>query len=157
MKKTVTIIAAIAITAALAGPAEALRRIGTSASETIHGSDYEDYLAGGGGNDTIYGYSARDGIDGDPGNDTLYGHGGNDILNGETGSDAVYGGAGGDFITASAFDRVISGGVGDDTFYFYRSTTYTGTIGCGDGYDTVNVYNAGNKPVLQNCEVVKYL
>ncbi len=62
-------------------------RDGTSAAETMTGSNFADDLDGQGGNDTLNGLA---------GDDRLYGGAGNDRLDGGSGTDHLWGGAGAD-------------------------------------------------------------
>ncbi len=61
--------------------------IGTTASETLNGTNGRDFIYGGGGNDTLNGLG---------GDDCLVGGSGNDVLNGGFGNDVGFGGAGHD-------------------------------------------------------------
>ncbi|KAF0844404.1 putative secreted protein (type I secretion substrate) [Methylovorus glucosotrophus] len=62
-------------------------QVGTTASETITGSDHPDLIMGRDGNDILIGGGGHDRLYGDNGNDTLIGGAGNDILSGGAGVD----------------------------------------------------------------------
>ncbi|MCB4812103.1 retention module-containing protein [Methylovorus menthalis] len=62
-------------------------QVGTTASETITGSDHPDLIMGRDGNDVLIGAGGHDRLYGDNGNDTLIGGAGNDILSGGAGVD----------------------------------------------------------------------
>lgn len=94
-----------------AGP---LSGSGTTADDSLPGSEGVDIIAGKEGNDTVYGYGGDDILQGDAGNDSLYGGEGNDTLDGGSGNDYLV------------------GGTGNDVFVFGR----------GNGHDTVDAYEA---------------
>ncbi|MDD5053421.1 MAG: tandem-95 repeat protein, partial [Sulfuricurvum sp.] len=87
---------------------------GTSAGETITGSNGNDAIAGLGGDDILYGGTGNDIIQGGDGNDTLYGEADNDTLSGGAGNDILYGGAGNDTLRGDAGDDTLYGGDGND-------------------------------------------
>lgn len=98
--------------------------IGTSASETLHGSSGDDTIIGGGGADTLFGNGGDDtivggeesvGAYGGDGNDTLTGGGSSDGLNGGDGEDTIDGGGGGDNLYGGAGEDWIEDSAGDDT------------------------------------------
>jgi len=72
--------------------------------ENLHGSKYDDILAGDGGNNLLEGWD---------GNDTLSGLEGDDYLVGGAGNDSLVGGYGNDTLT---------GGIGDDIFVFAQDS-----------------------------------
>ena len=51
---------------------------GTSAADTMVGSDLKDYMLGKGANDTMHGYAGGDYLQGDKGPDHIYGDAGSD-------------------------------------------------------------------------------
>jgi Ca2+-binding RTX toxin-like protein len=91
-------------------PVEGLYCYGTSAADTMSGSDLFDFMYGKGGADTMHGYGDRDYMQGDKGSDHIYGDAGADAflwggaVDPSTGSytdtsdDYVHGGGGGDTI-----------------------------------------------------------
>lgn len=94
---------------------------GTSAAETITGSNDNDFIDGGSGNDTILG---------NDGHDILLGNTGDDQISGGQGSDNIDGGSGADVLKAGSSARwlngaylydespnIIHGGEGADTLY----------------------------------------
>ncbi len=106
-----------------AGPeaaATVVNQTGTSAANSMNGSNYSDSMAGGGGNDTVYGHDGDDSISGGANDDLIYGQRGDDNITGGTGADTIYGGSGNDIITedissSTANVNVIYGGLGSDT------------------------------------------
>jgi VCBS repeat-containing protein len=110
---------------------------GTSAGETVDGSNGNDGLSGQGGADVIYGHGGSDGIYGEippsnapplsgvAGDDLLYGQAGNDGLYGGLGNDRLYGGSGNDTLYGNHSQDTgtdtgsdwLYGGSGNDTLY----------------------------------------
>jgi Ca2+-binding RTX toxin-like protein len=68
-------------------------RVGTGASETLHGTPGDDIITGLGGNDVIYGDGGDDVLCGAAGDDQLYGEAGRDLLLGGFGDDVLDGGS----------------------------------------------------------------
>jgi Ca2+-binding RTX toxin-like protein len=98
--------------------------LGTSASETLRGTNGNDCIIGGGGEDNIDGRGGddfivggddNDKIRGGQGNDTIFGGGGDDDLRGGNGNDRILGGAGNDTLRGERNDDTLFGGDGDDT------------------------------------------
>jgi T1SS-143 domain-containing protein len=96
---------------------------GTSGSDTIIGTDYNDTIDGRGGDDNIdagdgndyaIGGTGLDTIDGGGGNDILIGGEGNDFLVGDIGDDLLFGGAGDDTLQGDAGNDQLVGGDGVD-------------------------------------------
>ena len=75
---------------------------GTTAGDTLEGSDEAEILAGGDGNDTLNGSGGNDLLFGGDGVDTLNGGEGNDILIGGKGADLITGGPGADIINVGS-------------------------------------------------------
>ena len=115
---------------------------GFAGADTIYGSNYDDFIAGGDRNDTIFGGGGDDSIDGGAKDDIIHGEGGNDIIFGGVGSapasgvgcelqlaaagssyltiggsgnDTIYGGDGNDCIDAGSGEDFVDGGDGNDT------------------------------------------
>ena len=119
--------------------------LGSDASETIIGTQGNDFVHAGAGNDVVYLLSGNDfgngglgddTVSGDSGNDIVVGTDGNDVLFGGSGKDMVSGGRGDDNVHGDSGDDVLSGGQGNDeiiggadndVFKFTR----------GDGHDTI--------------------
>ncbi len=81
----------------------------------IVGTSKSDYLAGSGYDDVIYGLGGNDTLLGGQGDDRLYGGPGNDVLIGGPGADKLYGGAGSDTILAVDGERdIVDCGPGRD-------------------------------------------
>jgi Ca2+-binding RTX toxin-like protein len=90
---------------------------GTSAADTLGGSDDDDRMLGLGGNDTILGFLGNDRIDGAAGNDILRGDAGRDELFGGNNSDLLFGDAGRDeLFGGNDDDRLFGGSDRDDLF-----------------------------------------
>lgn len=79
---------------------------GTSASDTLTGTDAIDHMFGQRGSDRLSGAGGADKLFGQKGNDTLRGGDHDDILSGDEGNDQLYGGSGA--------DRFVFRGQGDD-------------------------------------------
>ena len=107
---------------------------GTSANDTLYGSDYlnnvmdggagndsliggfmNDSLLGGAGDDILRGQAGDDSLQGGDGNDYLYGGAGNDTLSGGEGSNNLSGEDGDDLLLGGAGNDILSGGAGNDT------------------------------------------
>ena len=108
--------------------------------EHLGGSDYNDILAGDGGDNKLEGGDGNDDLFGGPtggddmmyggnGDDRIFGGRGNDILTGGEGNDLLKGGPGEDTLIADgdAMD-VLNGGPDDDIFRFFPSNIGGGTI-----------------------------
>ncbi|SHE71321.1 Hemolysin-type calcium-binding repeat-containing protein [Litoreibacter ascidiaceicola] len=91
---------------------------GTSDSEWLNGTSYDDTILAFDGFDTIHGEGGDDVIDGGGGDDYLYGESGNDILEGGTGADFAYGQEGDDLLLANSDGAtdVLIGGEGQDIY-----------------------------------------
>lgn len=83
-------------------------------NDKISGTNYADYLFGGGGGDTIGGNLGNDTLFGGAGADKLNGHEGNDALNGDAGNDTIFGGAGADKLNGGIGDDNLNGDIGND-------------------------------------------
>ena len=75
----------------------------------------------GGGSDTITGSNFDDFIFAGVGNDTVVGNDGADVILGDLGSDSLSGGAGNDSIYADNTDSLVDGGAGFDALYIVTS------------------------------------
>jgi len=127
---------------------------GTTAHDSITGSDFDDYISGELGNDTLLGLAGNDeilggdGSDsilggmgddtllGDLGDDYISGDDGNDYIDGYQGNNTLLGGAGDDQISSSSGNSNISGGTGNDTIYAYDGFN---TVDAGDGNDYIGL------------------
>ena len=125
--------------------------------EHLTGSDYNDTLAGDGGDNILTGGDGNDDIYGGPagGDDKMYGGNGDDRLFGGQGDDSLTGGAGNDLLKGGPGEDtliadgdeldVLHGGPGEDTFVFFRSELGGGTIqDFTDGEDKINLRHFGN-------------
>jgi Ca2+-binding RTX toxin-like protein len=119
-------------------------QIGTNSSNTLTGSDSNDFVFGLGGNDVIsgrggadilFGGNGDDVIDGGAGNDALYGGNGNDTLLGGAGRDFLDGGNGNDILDGGADDDILDGGSGNDRLY---GGTGNDTLSGGSGDDILD-------------------
>ncbi len=97
--------------------------IGTSGSEILSGSSFDDLILGLAGNDIIVGRDGSDTLNGGKGrdiltggkdSDVLYGGKGRDILRGRDGSDILYGGKGRDILEGGKDSDILRGGQGRD-------------------------------------------
>ncbi len=142
-------------------------RLGSSASQTIVGGNFNDSLDGAGGNDRLYGNGGNDILDGGAGNDVLVGGAGDDEMSGGTGKDtASYASAtAGVTVSLATSDPQNTGGAGVDTLSAIENLTgsafhdvLTGSAGAnaidggggadtmtgGAGSDTYTVDNPGD-------------
>lgn len=90
---------------------------GRGGDDKIVGSNLHDVLIGGKGNDTITGASGNDTLTGGEGNDQLDGGIGNDVIYGNSGNDRILGGEGHDKIWGGEGNDSVWGGSGNDTIY----------------------------------------
>ena len=81
-----------------------MTRIGTDASQTLAGGNFDDTLSGLGGDDKLYGNGGSDHLDGGAGNDVLNGGTGADVMIGGTGDDTYYVDDPGDVVTELAHE-----------------------------------------------------
>ncbi len=100
--------------------------VGSSLSNSVTGTDENDYLYGGdgsddlngaGGDDYIEGEEGADQIDGGVGADRIFGGEGSDDLIGGAGEDRLFGGAGDDYIEAGSDDDTVNGEDGEDSLF----------------------------------------
>jgi Ca2+-binding RTX toxin-like protein len=126
---------------------------GTMQDDTIHASDWNDFVSAHAGNDTVYGGTGHDYLDGGAGNDVLHGGPNVDTILGGDGCDVLDGGPGRDYLT---------GGHGADTFHFDRldaSGTPNGTPGSNlVRSDIVTDFNGcdGDKATFDNFQKVTW-
>ncbi|HBN22534.1 MAG TPA: hypothetical protein DD412_04785 [Holosporales bacterium] len=146
---------------------------GGNGNDTLYGGDGDDTLYGGNGIDTLYGGDGDDTLDGGNGKDTLYGEEGNDILGGGSGKDTLYGSDGDDTLDGGIGADLLAGGAGNDTLHTSADATWTGGWSAynvetgqsislngktasydvfegGDGYDTIQMSDAGEAFFLDN-------
>jgi serralysin len=83
---------------------------GSSAADTLSGTEQDDSLAARDGHDLLLGQGGNDTLLGEAGNDTLRGGDGADTLIGGDGDDLIFGGE-----TDTDLRDVVYGGAGDDT------------------------------------------
>ena len=99
--------------------------MGSENDEYFNGNGGEDLINGSGGNDVLFGGNGGDTLDGGNGNDTLNGGDGNDILMGSNGSDVIIGGNGDDEIILSNQNfsaHLVDGGSGNDKVKLIEGT-----------------------------------
>lgn len=89
---------------------------GGGGDDALSGGDGFDTLIGAGGNDRLYGNISDDVLYGNIGNDVLYGGQQSDMLYGGQGDDTLYGGAGADSLFGNVGTDVLYGGGGADVF-----------------------------------------
>jgi len=158
-------------------PVEGLFCYGTSAADTMSGSDLFDFMYGKGGADTMHGYGDRDYLQGDKGSDHIYGDAGADasLWGGaydpstdtytDTSDDYVHGASGGDTIhggiAQGGVDRLY-GEAGNDLIRASQREHNMNTlvpnvpvtkeiIDCGGGQSDVVRFDEG-VDVVTNCE-----
>lgn len=83
--------------------------------EHLHGSAFDDRLAGNGADNRLWGDAGDDTLEGDRGADSLYGGTDDDVLDGGPGGDRLWGGFGDDDMTGGAGNDSLQGLFGDDT------------------------------------------
>ena len=107
-------------------PGFGVTRVGSTADQTIRGTDFndnlsglagDDLLVGQAGNDLLIGGSGEDELDGGAGEDRLNAGNGNDILRGGDGSDTLRGNSGDDELFGGDNSDELIGGVGSDLIY----------------------------------------
>ena len=106
---------------------------GFGGADTIYGSHYDDFIAGGDRNDSIFGGGGDDAIDGGAKDDIIHGEGGNDILFGGVGSSPASG-VGCELALTAGSSYLTVGGSGDDTIYGGEGND---CIDAGSGEDAV--------------------
>jgi Ca2+-binding RTX toxin-like protein len=141
---------------------------GTTAADTMDGSDLVDHMYGMGGADTIHGNGSTDYMTGDNGSDHIYGDAGNDGFLFGGGNDAspdksddyVHGGSGNDNIIGGfaqgGVDRVYGEG-GNDFFNTSQRNNFFSPvtkeiIDCGAGASDEVYFDKGLDVVATNCE-----
>lgn len=105
------------LTSALAGGIQDAMELIFQGSDTIHGTAYDDYLAGYGGIDYIYGNLGKDKIHGNAGSDNLFGSQGDDELHGDSNGDNLYGGDDADAAYGGSGTDKVHGGNGNDKLF----------------------------------------
>ncbi|CAN5589015.1 hypothetical protein BH24ACT20_BH24ACT20_16810 [soil metagenome] len=138
MRKTILLLAVVAMTlvmasgVALAAQMKCSARgdcVGTPRDDRMIGTAKLDTIRGKNGNDAIYGRASADRLYGGFGRDRLYGNGGNDELHGGPAPDKIFGGPGTDTVKGDAgSDRINVAGDGQ-----------TDSVDCGIGNDTAIV------------------
>ena len=155
-------------------PSTALYCNGTSAADTMYGSDLYDVMLGKGGADTMHGNGSTDYLEGDNGSDHLFGDAGNDDLWGgvidnsatpshtDASDDYVHGGGGDDHIwggyAQSGVDRIYGEGGNDYIDASQRKSPDPAAfqvtkeiIDCGAGASDEVQFDKG-LDVVKNCE-----
>lgn len=119
-----TLVAVVAATSALVGPASAQGDLcfGRQATivvrapgQTTVGTSGDDVIVGTSGPDTIHGGGGNDRICGGDGDDRIHGDAGRDLINGGGGDDEVWAGRGNDRVIGSAGADRLRGNRGNDT------------------------------------------
>ena len=138
--------------------------------EHLVGSDYNDILAGDGGDNVLEGEGAATTICtvdppavtircyGDNGDDRIFGGKGNDTLTGGEGNDLLKGGPGDDVLIVDGNDMdVVNGGPGDDTFRFFPSDLGGGSIqDFTDGEDMIDLTAFTNINSMDDLDIEDY-
>lgn len=116
---------------------------GTTAHDSITGSDFDDYIYGELGNDTLVGNAGNDEIFGGDGSDSILGGMGDDTLSGELGDDYISGDDGNDYLYDFQGNNTLLGGLGNDNIFggIGNDSLLGGegddSIDAGDGNDTI--------------------
>jgi len=100
---------------------------GSELADAIFGDNFDNVLAGWGGNDVVYGYGGDDLVDGGEGDDQLRGDGPSSY-NGPSGNDQLFGGGGDDFMNGGAGIDTFDGGDGADRVSFYNRAATQGAV-----------------------------
>ena len=114
-----------------------LELTGTTGSDTLQGSYFNDTILGLAGSDSINGSGGNDWIEGGDETDPMFPWG--DNLFGGAGNDTILGGAGNDTLSGDAGDDSLVGGAGNDTLNPYGANGGNDTLRGGDGNDTITV------------------
>jgi Ca2+-binding RTX toxin-like protein len=91
--------------------------------ENLHGTYFDDWLAGNSGPNRLRGAWGNDWLKGGGGSDHLQGDDGNDTLDGGTEADTLYGGLGDDTLRGGPGEDTLDGGPGIDTADYSTSPT----------------------------------
>ena len=127
--------------------------------EEVHGSDFDDVIAGDSNANTLEGESGNDTLDGKLGDDKLFGSEGDDTLTGGAGNDFIDGGSGADVavftgnladytISDTGSGVLVSGTDGTDTVSGVETLQFddaTIGVGVGSGEFQVNTFTAGDQ------------
>jgi Ca2+-binding RTX toxin-like protein len=147
--------------------------LGTTAADTMSGTDLGDFMFGKAGADTMHGSGAGDTLQGDKGSDHIYGGSGDDIslwggaltatnTNPDDSADYVHGGRGNDTIygglAQGGVDRLYGEGGNDiiDSSQRHQEDFKPVTkeiIDCGAGTQDVVNFDKGVDVVATNCEI----
>ena len=114
-----------------------LELTGTTGSDTLQGSYFNDTILGLAGSDSINGSGGNDWIEGGDETDPMFPWG--DNLFGGAGNDTILGGAGNDTLSGDAGDDSLVGGAGNDTLNPWGANGGNDTLRGGDGNDTITV------------------
>lgn len=95
----------------------ALKGVGNSLNNVIHGNDLKNEIRGGGGHDSLYGHWGHDNMRGEVGDDYVHGGEGNDYLHGDGGNDTLIGAKHDDTLLGDSGNDSLSGGDGKDVLY----------------------------------------
>ena len=137
--------------------------------EHLIGSQYNDTLAGDGGDNILRGEDGNDTLYGGPagGDDMMYGGNGDDQIFGGRGADELYGGAGSDVLrggpgrdvlVADGHDMdILYGGPDNDTFRFFPSDLGGGVIrDFADGEDVIDLREFSGLSSVDDLDIVSY-
>ncbi len=112
------------------------RLVGGAGDDRLIGFEGDDTLDGGAGNDTLEGGEDTDTLHGGDGADILNGDAGNDTLNGDAGNDTLNGGRNTDTLNGGAGDDILEGGAGNDILEGGEGDD-TYLFNANDGTDTI--------------------
>lgn len=88
--------------------------VGQDGADTIRGAGGADWIDGGEGDDEILGETGRDRVFAGRDDDIVLGGGSGDMLSGQKGRDVLIGGAGNDYLRGGGSRDVLDGGTGQD-------------------------------------------
>ena len=109
--------------------------VGTDSDDWLGGTTSQDSIFGLAGSDVLYGFDGSDQLEGGDNNDNLYGAAGNDTLDGGSGDDFLDGGRDDDRLNGGAGNDLILGRTGDDSL---EGRNGDDTLSGGEGEDRLN-------------------
>ncbi|ATI80953.1 hypothetical protein A6768_13865 [Sphingobium yanoikuyae] len=124
---------------------EAVVRVGTVASQSLVGSDFDDSLDGQGGDDRLFGHGGNDRLDGGAGADTLIGGAGDDTYYVDNIGDVIV------ELDGEGYDSVFASASVDLSGNFVEYLYLTGSAnanGIGNGLNNIILANAGNNVLI---------
>jgi Ca2+-binding RTX toxin-like protein len=126
MRKTILVLASVALAMVVAGGVAwaaniqcraNTKCIGTDQADTMKGTPLRDSIYAKYGEDTVYGRGSSDKIYGSLGHDKIFGGAGRDWLVGGSQQDTIYGQSGPDWLAGNYGDDSLYGGAGVDSLW----------------------------------------